>query len=140
MLFIEDITLQKLKDLENKKILEILNKTNEIARIGAWKRNFVTDTTIWSKIARDIMEDTDDFELDLEFAGKICKEGKSRHLTQRVIKRALEFGEHFDIKVDIITAKGNQKKVRIVGYPEFKNGKCERLMGIFQEEKITPCE
>ena len=42
LIYTEDITEFKNTEEQNKKISGILNKTNEIANIGAWKRNFVT--------------------------------------------------------------------------------------------------
>ena len=52
---------------------------------------------------------------------------------QKAVKNSLEKGQSFDLEADIITAKGNLKKVRVVGYPEFYNGRCENLSGIFQD-------
>jgi PAS domain S-box-containing protein len=133
LIFTEDITTLKLKDSENRKISEILEKTNELARIGAWKRNFRTNTAIWSKITREILEVPEDFIPDIETGLSFYKKGQSRDLIKKVLKDAMECGKSFDVEVEIVTQKGNLKKVRVIGYPEFYNGKCERLMGIFQD-------
>jgi PAS domain S-box-containing protein len=130
---IEDITALKLKDEENRQKSEILNKTNEIARIGAWERNFRNNTGIWSKITREIFEVADDFEPILENGLSFYKKGSSRNLVKTTLNGALEKGESFDIEVEMITAKGNLKWVRVIGYSEFFNGKCEKLSGIFQD-------
>ncbi|MGZ3835951.1 MAG: PAS domain-containing protein, partial [Mucilaginibacter sp.] len=130
----EDLTASKLKDEEHKQISAILNKTSEISRIGTWQRNFETEDGTWSPVLKEIMEVPDDFvPPDMSTTYNFYKEGPHRDLVKMVIKYALEKGQEFDIETEIITAKGNSKKVRIIGYPELINGKCEKISGIFQE-------
>lgn len=133
LIYTEDITAVKLKDQEKDKILEIMNKATELTRIGAWKKNFSNNTGYWSDKAREILEVPKQREptsdLDMEF----YKMGESRNNMMLALKSAIEFGKPFDVSAEVITARGNQKFVRVVGYPEFRNGKCERLFGIYQE-------
>ncbi|AMR33566.1 hypothetical protein A0256_20125 [Mucilaginibacter sp. PAMC 26640] len=133
LIFTEDVTAIKLKEQENAKILEILNKASEIVRIGAWKRNFKTNTSTWNHVIKEILEVPVDYTPQPELALTFYKKGKSRELMKKCLQEATDLGKTFDVNVDLITAKGNQKKVRVVGYPEFINGKCERLFGILQE-------
>jgi len=130
LLFIQNITLQKLKDTESRKIFEILEKAGEIARIGIWKRNFNTNKSLWSKVTREILEVPYDFSSDLVTSLNFYEPGEGRKQIEKVLKNALEKGEAFDIESVITTAKGNRKPVRVIGYSDFKNGKCERLFGI----------
>jgi PAS domain S-box-containing protein len=132
-IYTEDITSVKLKEEENRKILEILNKASELVRIGAWKRNFKNDTVIWNQVMREILEVPEDYVVSPEFNFQFNTKGKSRNLMEQVITDAIENGRSFDVIAEIITAKKSIKKVRVVGYAEFRNGKCERLFGIFQE-------
>jgi len=135
LLFTEDITAIKLKEEENKKILEILSKTSELIKIGAWKKNFKNNTGFWSKITREILEVPEDFKPTSAFALEFYKEGQSRVKMEKLLHQAITLGKSFDTVCEIITAKGRQKTVRVVGYSEFRSGKCERLFGIFQELK-----
>jgi len=133
LLFTEDITAMKLKEDENKKILEILSKAGGGIKIGAWKKNFKNNSGSWSKITREILEVSGDYKPTSEVAIEFYKEGRHRIKMEKLIHQAISMGQPFDVISEIITPKGNQKTVRVVGYPEFKNGKCEMLSGIFHE-------
>lgn len=129
----EDLTPSKRLEEENKRLALILEKANEITRVGAWQRNFRTNTGFWSKILKEILEVPDDFDPVLSTAIEFYKEGSSRDLAKKVLKEAQDKGASFDIEVDMVTAKGKEKKVRVIGYPDFANGKCEMISGIFQD-------
>ncbi|AYL95168.1 PAS domain-containing protein [Mucilaginibacter celer] len=133
----DDVTAIKQRDIENQKLLEILNKTNEITRTGAWKRNFDNGTAIWSKILKEILEVPPDFEPTVELAFNFYKEGKDRDLVKAALHSAITHGTPFDIEATLVSAKGNLKRVRVIGYPEFSNGVCHKLSGIFQELSNT---
>jgi PAS domain S-box-containing protein len=131
LILTENITPFKLKEAESRQVLEILNKTQKIARIGAWSRNFVKNTTIWSKVLKEMLEVPEDFSPDLDTAMGFYKEGANRNLARLGLKDALENGKSFDGEFEMITAKKNSIRVRAVCYPEFNNGICEKLSGIF---------
>jgi len=129
----EDITAQKLKEAEIKQLTVVLHNTNEITRIGAWQRNLKTNTGIWSKILKEILEVPNDFVPDLATTFMFYKEGSSRELAEKTINEAVKNENPFDFEAEAITAKGNLIKVRVIGYPEFVNGECEKISGIFQD-------
>jgi PAS domain S-box-containing protein len=134
LIFTEDITALKQTEEKDKQFFEILKKTNEIERIGTWYHNFKTNTAEWSKITREILEVSDDYVIpDLESTLKFYKEGISRYLVASSLKDVLKKRGSFDINVELTTAKGNLRQVRIIGYSEFKNGKCEKISGTFHD-------
>jgi len=134
LMYTEDITAFKLKEEENKQFSLILDKTSKISRIGAWQRNLRTNASIWNKVAKEILEVPDDFAAPgLDEALKFYKEGDSRNLIRDKLKDAIENGLPFDVVLAMITAKGRPIRVRVIGYPEFLNGKCEKMSGIFHE-------
>ncbi|WP_262711836.1 PAS domain-containing protein [Dyadobacter frigoris] len=49
------------------------------------------------------------------------------------ITLAIKQGHFFDIELRILTANQNLKWVRVIGEPEFENGKCVRISGSFQD-------
>jgi nitrate/nitrite-specific signal transduction histidine kinase len=51
----------KQKEEENKKVQEILNRTNSVARIGTWEVDLINEKVFWSKVTREIHETDDDF-------------------------------------------------------------------------------
>ncbi|PTQ96665.1 PAS domain S-box-containing protein [Mucilaginibacter yixingensis] len=133
MIYTEDITKFKLKEEQNRHIAEILRKTSELSRIGTWTRNCRTNHIEWSDVLKDILEVPADFTPSTNGIMDFYREGASRELMEQSLQDAFEKGASFDIEVELISAKGNLKLVRIVGYPEFYNGKCENISGIFQD-------
>lgn len=121
------------KDITEKKNMDFLiNKTNTLARIGSWEVDFVNNRTYWSSLIREIYEVQEDYVPALETAINFIKEGESRVIISEKIEEAIEKGIPFDIELQIVTAKGNEKWVRVIGETEFSNKKCVRIYGSFQ--------
>ncbi|CAM4241056.1 PAS domain S-box protein [Zobellia roscoffensis] len=128
-----DVTRRKEKELKKARIDEILEKTNEIARIGTWELNLLTKEAYWSKIACEIHEVPEDFVPDFNSSISFVKEGESRKKLRDAIENAKADGTHYNLEVEIITAKGNVCWTRIVGRAEYLEGKQTRLFGIIQD-------
>jgi PAS domain S-box-containing protein len=119
------------KDLiATKKMLE---KTSEIAVVGAWEKDFIKNTDYWSPITKQIHEVADDFEPNMDKGLEFYPEGKNRDRIIHFVTQAIENGIPFDEKFQILTAKKNLKWVRVIGNPKFKAGKCTGLFGTFQD-------
>lgn len=118
---------------EQKKLEDLLQQSHEIARIGAWELDLVNDELSWDSITKQIHEVESDFEPELESALDFYKEGESRETIQRVVNEAIENGTSYDVELHITTAKGNDRWVRAIGQTEFKEGKCTKLYGSFQD-------
>lgn len=132
----EDISTIKNEEKEKKRIETILEKTNEISRIGTWELNLDEEKLIWGKVVREIHEVTEDFIPDVNTAINFYKEGRSRELISKAVANAIEIGNSFDLEIELVTAKGNEVWVRTIGQAEFIDGQCKRVFGIFQD--ITP--
>ena len=128
-----DITIQKEKERERARMIEILDKTNQVARIGTWEVNLIKNEVYWSKMVCEIHEVPDDYKPSLESAINFYKQGESRDTIQRVMQEIMATGEPFDIEVEIVTAKGASIWVRAIGNGEFVDGKCVGLFGVFQD-------
>lgn len=136
LIIAENITDIKQEEEKDKQFFEIFNKTSEIERIGIWYCDFALDIAEWSKITREILEVDDDYVIpDLETSLNFYK-GTSRDIVRRSLKEALKKSSSFDIEVEVITAKGNAKHVRVIAYSEFENGRCKKISGIFHEIKL----
>ncbi|TRX03970.1 PAS domain S-box protein [Flavobacterium gawalongense] len=121
------------KDITEKKNLDFLiNKTNTLARIGSWEVDLVNNRTYWSKLIREIYEVQEDYMPDLETAINFIKEGESREIISEKIQKAIEKDIPFDVELQIVTAKGNEKWIRVIGETEFSEGKCIKIYGSFQ--------
>lgn len=134
LIFTKDITALKQAEEKDKQFFEILNKTNEIERIGTWYQNSITNTAVWSKITREILEVDDDYVIaNLEASLKFYKQGKNRDLVKSSLNNVFKKRGSFDIEVELITAKKNLKRIRLICYSEFKNDQCEKISGIFHD-------
>ena len=128
-----DITPQKERERERARMIEILDKTNEVARIGTWEVNLSTNKVYWSKMVCEIHEVPENYQPQLEIAINFYKEGESRETIQRVVNEAVLTGKPYDVEVELVTAKGTSLWTRAIGSGEFVNGKCVGLFGIFQD-------
>ncbi len=135
-----DVTdrMQLERDLKFTK--EILEQTNQMARVGAWQLTIDSKKIYWSPITKEIHEVAVDYVPDLEKDIHFYKEGESRNSVIKAFAEAIEKGTPWDMELQIITAKGNERWVRAQGKADMENGKCKRLYGAFQnidEQKRT---
>ncbi len=128
-----DMTSYKDKEQLLLKYQDLLEKTNQVARIGTWEVDLINNKVSWSEVTREIHEVEGDFELSVENGIDFYKEGKSRETITRVFNDSYTKGENYDVELQIITAKGNEKWVRAIGIPEMENGQCTRVYGLFQD-------
>ncbi|BAU54333.1 PAS domain S-box protein [Mucilaginibacter gotjawali] len=122
------------KDITGKKeVEELLEKANNLARIGAWEVDLINNIIHWSDITREIHETDALFEPDLESAALFYVEGYDRRKINEIMKAAVIQGKSADEELKITTAKGKRKWVRVIIEAEFSGGVCTRLYGSFQD-------
>ena len=121
------------KQLQLEKSIELFKQTGKIARLGGWEFDTIKNIIKWTKVTKEIHEVPEDYIPDLENDLDFYKEGESRDKIIQLIADSLQCGTSFDAELQIITAKGNERWVRSKGTAIFKNGKCEKLYGIFQD-------
>jgi len=124
---------RKQLDMEKKELENLLNKVTDLARIGGWEIDLVRDSLYWSKITKEIHEVAPDFDPDLNSGTSFYETPKDRAFVARQINSATKKGTPLDFELPIITARGNQKWVRVIGEPEFSGKKCVRIYGSFQD-------
>jgi PAS domain S-box-containing protein len=128
-----DISTEKEKNLELNRLKDLLEKSNEAARIGTWEVDLKTNTPYWSSVTKAIHEVSEDFQPNLETAIHFFKEGDSRERIQQAVQVAIEKGVPYELDLIIITQTNKERWVKAIGIPEFENGKCKRLYGTFQD-------
>jgi PAS domain S-box-containing protein len=133
LMYTADITAIKEKEQGKRRIEEILDRTNEVARIGTWEVDLVRNKVSWSRMTKEIHEVDPEFEPQLETAINFFKEGISRDTINLAVSEAIAKGTNYDVEVELFTGKGNLLWTRSIGQAEFKNGKCVRLYGVFQD-------
>jgi PAS domain S-box-containing protein len=128
-----DITKSKERDLESIRVEKILEKTNEVARIGTWEVDLIKNKVFWSKMVREIHEVPENYKPDLDTAINFFKEGKSRDTIEKAVTEAIEHSTSYDVEVELVTLKGAIVWTRAIGQAEIIEGTCVRLFGVFQD-------
>lgn len=125
------------KALENAN--KLLLRTGRIARVGGWEKDLVEGRDYWSEITKEIHEVPPDFDANTVDRFHFFEHGSSYDSVTKAVNDSYQSGKSFDVETSIITAKGNKRWVRILGFPTLKDGKAVYLHGIFQditEQKI----
>lgn len=128
-----DISKRVSSELEHEKTKLLLREKSAIARIGSWEYDAVRDQLHWSDMTREIHEVPDDFEPTLERGIEFYKKGYSRNTISMAVYNAIETGEAWNEKLQIVTATGAEKWVLAAGKPLRKNGEYIGLIGILQD-------
>lgn len=122
---------------ERKKLESLYQKVNNLVRLGSWELEIPSNKIYWSDITKEIHEVDKDFEPDLDTGINFYKEGDSRKIIAEVVKEAIINGTSWDLELQIVTAKQNEKWVRTIGEVEFHMGKCIRIFGSFQDIDVS---
>ena len=128
-----DITKRKQAEIALLETKDMLERVGRMAIVGGWEKNFITGEDYWSEMTKKIHEVEPDFIPTMENGIEFYEEGESRKKIIKAVTHTIETGEPFDVELQIITAKGNERWVRSIGNAEFKDGKCYRLFGTFQD-------
>jgi PAS domain S-box-containing protein len=129
---IRDVTDSRKAVDDLQKSEQLLNEMGAIARIGGWEHDLVTHEATWTRETYKIVE--------IEF-GPVP--GPDEHLSyyppedrailEKAYNRAVETETPFDIELQCTTAKGRLFWARVIGHPTFKDGKCIKMRGTFQD-------
>ncbi|SFF02966.1 Signal transduction histidine kinase [Thermoflexibacter ruber] len=120
--------LQEQKHLfENQSIM--LEQMSSLARVGGWELDLISQKSTWSKTTKEIHEVPLDFEPSIEKGLAFFKEGKDREKISQAVQQLIEYGTPYNIELKLITAKGNELWVRLIGRAEFEQGVCKRIYG-----------
>ncbi len=133
LMYTEDITHYKEREIAQRRTEQILATTSEAARIGTWEVNLINQEVTWSPVTREIHGVDMDYIPDLTTGINFYREGESRDTITRLVNKSIEDGKTYDVELQIVTAQGEPKWVRVIGQAELDNGKCERLYGVFQD-------
>jgi len=117
---------------------ELLQQTSELAKIGSWELDLVSDTEFnmyWSLMTKKIIEVDDDYD-PIKTAGVEFISKQSLEEIKKALKELFEIGTEFDKELLIITPTGKEKWLRSIGKSERRNGKCRKIFGSVQDIHI----
>lgn len=126
---IEDISWRKQSEFDLILSKKLLAETESVGKVGGWEFNINTLQTTWTDEVYRIHE----VDLGLTYnvnSGINFYTPKSQPIIEQAVQRAIEFGESFDLDLEIITAKGNMRSVHTVGKADLDN---RRVYGFFQD-------
>jgi PAS domain S-box-containing protein len=131
-----DITAQKIAEEKLTRTETLLNETNEVAQVGAWELDLITNKLFWTKVIKQIYEVPDDYEPAFDISGGkgtgFSKNDGSLQKLIAAVREAMATGKSYDLEIKIITGKGNERWTRVIGHTEFKDGVCVRIYGTLQ--------
>ncbi len=119
------------KDLVKTK--QMLEQTNQVARVGGWDVDLTKNSIYWSDVTKEIHGTSSDFVPELETAINFYKEGSSREKITKAIQEAIAHGTPWNMELQIVTVQGQELWVQAIGNARFEKGKCVSLYGILQD-------
>lgn len=127
-------------------IEQLLLQASHLAKIGSWELNLLKgqdqDTMYWSPMIKEIIEVNKNYNSTLK-KGLDYFIGESRELMKQVLTNLMNEGIEFDEELLLLTAKGKERWVRVIGKSETANNKRTKIYGSLQdihERKIVALE
>ncbi|TVR77797.1 MAG: PAS domain S-box protein [Saprospirales bacterium] len=127
-----DISHRKEMEEDLVKVKDLLEQAGKMAKVGAWEVDMNTKMGFTFSVASDILEVPDEFTATLKDSFALFVE-EDAPVIEKAFKKAVETGETYELELRKKQAKGGYKWVRTMGKPEFKNGKCTRVLGVIQD-------
>ena len=118
---------------EEKKLETQLELAYKSASIGNWEIDLIKNSLFWSRFVKELHEVPMNYKPTLESAISFYEEGEHRNKISQIISDLQKNGGGFTEEFKIITAKGNEKWIRVVGQAEMQNGICIKLFGSTQD-------
>lgn len=124
-----DNTKRRQAEEEIKRNQELIEEAQRIGKVGGWEFNIDILETTWTEEVFRIHEIDRSVKTTVE-SGINFYTPESRPIIEQAVNRAIDFGEPFDVELEIITAKGNLRSVRAKGKADLEN---RRVLGFFQD-------
>ncbi len=108
---------------------QLLADMERVGSVGGWQIDTLTNRLVWTEEVYRIHEVDPSFEPDAE-TGIQFYTPESQPIIREAVKQAIEYGEPFDLDLEILTAKGNRRAVHTIGRFDPKK---HRVFGFFQD-------
>ncbi|WP_225035038.1 PAS domain-containing sensor histidine kinase [Winogradskyella sp. SM1960] len=117
----------------NKKESYLFDFIQEHASIGTWEYDPNLHTVNWSSQTKKLHGVSQDYEPTVEQGLNFYKTGDSLNLISKAFTDCIEKHKAYDVEVQIVTATGKDKWVRVIGTPIVENNECIKVQGLFQD-------
>ncbi|PQA53381.1 PAS domain-containing protein [Siphonobacter curvatus] len=129
----QDITRDKVAQIELFRTHEFLENTGRIAKVGGWELQWPSQQLYWSSVTKEIHDLPLDFEPSVNAGINFYASTQDQARINQAVQEAVENGTPWDIEAQIRTGSGILKWVRTKGEVEWLDGKCVRIFGTFQD-------
>lgn len=128
-----DITERHLLESNLQRTTEMLEQTNQVARVGGWQYDVLQKKLYWTSVTKEIHEVEPDFEPDIESGVSFYKDPEGRDVIVSSINQSIIDGRRWEHELQIITKKGKEIWVKAIGNSVIEDGICVRMYGTFQD-------
>jgi PAS domain S-box-containing protein len=111
---------------------DLLQSGTQMAKVGTWEINLLTDSIEWSEMTGKIHEADPDYRPTLEEGINFYREDM-RNMVRDSVNNAINLGQSFDFEAPLIMPNGTEKWVWVLGQGEFWNDRCIRVYGSIQD-------
>nr|WP_299345630.1 PAS domain-containing protein [Allomuricauda sp.] len=128
-----DITTNLTRDYELERVQDLLNATAEVAKIGSWEYDLITEKLSWCATTKKIHQVPVNYEPSVSEAIEFYKQGYSRNKISMLFHNLMNEGGSFNERLQIITKNGEERWVAAGGKAITKAGKIIKIFGTFQD-------
>lgn len=118
---------------EEKKLRELNEQANKLAKIGSWEIDLINQTVYWSDEVHELHETNKSFFTPNLEKGISFYRDDFKSLVQSNIGMCIDQGISFDFEAVLVTANKREIWVRVIGQGEYAEGICKRVYGSFQD-------
>ncbi|MDK2826864.1 MAG: two-component system, cell cycle sensor histidine kinase PleC, partial [Methanolobus sp.] len=129
---LQDITEFKRTKTKLRERKSLLNQVGKIAHVGAWEYDMATGSITWTNEVARIHEVDLNTTVNVELLLELYS-STSRKVLKDAMVKVLEMGYAEDLELELRTAKGNHKWVRIIAQPKMADGKVVKVTGSLQD-------
>lgn len=111
---------------------KLFDSASAAARIGVWQCELPSNALTWTDVVYDLFDLPRGIRVDRQMILALYPEHSRRQL-ERVRQAAIEAGSGFQLDVEIRTARGALRWIRITATVESENGRPVRIFGMKQD-------
>jgi PAS domain S-box-containing protein len=109
---------------------ELYYKITQLAGLGVWERNLRTGEVHWNTLMNDIYDVEPGFSATID---QMIEFYVDKHWMRKLIHDTIRSGLPKTKEAQLVTAKGNQKWVKLRIYAEMEMDKCIRIYGTLED-------
>ncbi len=122
------------KNVSNeRKYKDLLEETNQLAKVGGWEINYVMNECIWTDTTKQILEVAPTFVPQQHSILDFVDGDEQKKTLQNLLHTATQQDVPFNFVTTIKTSGGQIKWIKIKSNANFENGKCIRQFGAISD-------